>query len=365
MFKFKSFFKILFSTFLICGFSLHADWTEAFKEKVRRGEKPEWMMKQIHKDLAPFNRKKISKSDLDAVQKLSRRVQRFQIRNGKVQVLSVMSYNILVDSVKRLAALAPIPNLDFVISSNDSFYHDPNLSSCKGPLFSFAKRECDEGIILMPDLGALVGYSENLVQVKEGNAKFPWETKLEKAFWRGVNSGFLPGSLAFMNPKTYHHYPRCKLVELSLRHPEKIDARFNQILHVAAPMSKIFWERGFVSNTVSISEHLKYKYQILIDGYTCAFHRAWWQMFANSLTFKQDSPDYQWYYGELKPYVHYVPVSNDLSDLLEKMDWAKKHDAECIKIVNRANQFAETHIKDEDMYLYLYLLLCEYAKICS
>ena len=43
---------------------------------------------------------------------------------------------------------------------------------------------------------------------------------------------------------------------------------------------------------------------------------------------KQDSDYYEHFYKDLVPFTHYVPFKHDLSDLLEKIQWARDHDDE-------------------------------------
>lgn len=59
-----------------------------------------------------------------------------------------------------------------------------------------------------------------------------------------------------------------------------------------------------------------------MDG-TVAAYRFPYLMLGNSLVLKQDSPYYEHFYTHLKPGVHYIPVKRDLSDLIEKIKWAK------------------------------------------
>ena len=41
-----------------------------------------------------------------------------------------------------------------------------------------------------------------------------------------------------------------------------------------------------------------------------------------------------------KPYVHYIPIKKDLSDLIEKIQWCKNNDKECKKIAKNCYKFA-------------------------
>jgi hypothetical protein len=365
----KFFLTIAFTLMTSLAFS----WQAAFQEKVRLNEQPEWMLKQIRLDLEPFVKTGISKKQIDLVMNLHTLLNRFEIRgnqvfvNGQVCVSGkeIKGGKSFINAICQLAELVPLPYIDFVISFNDSFYHVPALSSCKGPLFSFAKRSQDRGIILIPDHAALAGYIEEKEELEKGNTSYPWHLKKNKALWRGVNSGFLPGSLDFMNPNNFQQYPRVILCKLSKENSDLLDAGFTSLTHVGLQMKEILNRLGYVKDYVSISEHLKYKYQILIDGYTCAWHRGYWQLFSNCVMIKQTSPDFQWYYGELEPYVHFIPVDNQLNDLIEKIKWAQQHDNEVKQIVQNANHFADTHLNYEDIMLYIYLLLTEYAKLLN
>lgn len=72
---------------------------------------------------------------------------------------------------------------------------------------------------------------------------------------------------------------------------------------------------------------LQHKYQINIDG-TVAAYRLPYLLVGDSVILKQDSIYYEHFYNELQPWKHYIPVKSNLSDLLEKLKWAKDHDEE-------------------------------------
>ena len=64
---------------------------------------------------------------------------------------------------------------------------------------------------------------------------------------------------------------------------------------------------------------------------------------------KPDTPNYQWFYAGMQPYVHYVPVKSDLSDLLMKIDWLKHNEAEAKSISENAQLFARFHLNPEQV----------------
>jgi hypothetical protein len=90
------------------------------------------------------------------------------------------------------------------------------------------------------------------------------------------------------------------------------------------------------------------KFLIEIDGNANS-----WGFFAKLLMgcciLKVESPFEQWFYRRLQPWVHYVPVANDLSDLPEKMQWCLKNERACRKIADVGRRFAEALSFDTEM----------------
>jgi len=70
-------------------------------------------------------------------------------------------------------------------------------------------------------------------------------------------------------------------------------------------------------------------------------------MLTNSVILRVKSDFVHWCDSELKPGVHYVEIKEDLSDLREKLDWCKSHDAECKQIANAGYEFAKSKLTDE------------------
>lgn len=78
------------------------------------------------------------------------------------------------------------------------------------------------------------------------------------------------------------------------------------------------------------------------------------------MVLKQDSPYYEHFYHSLEPWVHYVPVKRDLSDLVERIKWAKDHDEDALKIAKNAREFANDNLLPQHIICYHAVLF----KVC-
>jgi len=87
------------------------------------------------------------------------------------------------------------------------------------------------------------------------------------------------------------------------------------------------------SSFVDVADHMRYKYLMSVDGWTAAWLRPNWIMASNSLLIKQESPKIEWFSYRLKPYVHYYPTAQDLSDLVDVFDYLQAHQDEVHKII--------------------------------
>ncbi len=69
---------------------------------------------------------------------------------------------------------------------------------------------------------------------------------------------------------------------------------------------------------------MKYKYLLNIDG-TVAAYRLPYLLSGDSLLLKQDSPYYEHFYVDIRPYVHYIPIKRDLINLIQQVEYAKQN----------------------------------------
>ena len=96
----------------------------------------------------------------------------------------------------------------------------------------------------------------------------------------------------------------------------------------------------------------KYKYLINLPGHTYCT-KIYPMLFCKRLVFYSVSNLlFKWEEG-LEPWVHYVPVKNDMSDLLEKYEWAESNEDKVKEIVENCYNYALTKMSPNIMKLKL------------
>lgn len=360
----SKFFSIFFGYFLIVHGCLCANWQQNLKNLVSEARSPRWMHKQIEEDFNQCNPASFSRESRNQFKEEYWSGEGFDflivytvIRSGKPQFTPIgaaggRALSSIENAIKRLCSILPLPDVEFAISLSDGVGHNVPFPI---PIFVFAKTGGLHDLILMPDWEIFEGYDHFLAEIKKATSFFSWEKRKEKAIWRGATTG---GS--WYTKENYRTQLRTKLVESSFDYPDLIDARFTSICQSDEELKGIM--KPYLGKSMNVYEQLRYKYQILIDGNTCSFSRAYWQLLSGSLIFKQDSPYTQWYYGALKPYSHYIPFAHDSSDLAKKIEFARKNDRQMQQIAENARAFAQNNLKTEDVYLYFYLVIQELAK---
>ncbi len=109
-------------------------------------------------------------------------------------------------------------------------------------------------------------------------------------------------------------------------------------------------------------EKSKYKYIINVEGHSAAY-RLNFELGLGSVILIVESKYYVWFKFLLKPNIHYIPIKEDLSDLVEKIKWCKSHDKECKKIANNALKLYNTYLDKEGCLDYMQILFHKMNKL--
>jgi hypothetical protein len=248
-----------------------------------------------------------------------------------------------------LAKHVRLPDVQFIAEFGDLF---TDKISVDMPIFSYS-RKVSQNSFLVPD-SEFTKWARDQQRAERIGSAAPFESKIPKLVWRGTTTG------DDWTTRTIANSARYKLVKIGLENSNIIDAYFNNCCQRDRALEQLLRSGGFIKGWMSVEDQAKYRYQILVDGNSATWCRTYWQLFSGALIFKQKS---DWilpvHYG-IKPGVHYVEVQNDLSDLLEKLQWAIDSPNEARAIAQNALDFAKDNVTYNNLLAYVYLSLQEY-----
>lgn len=85
---------------------------------------------------------------------------------------------------------------------------------------------------------------------------------------------------------------------------------------------------------INRDEMIKYKYILDIDGHASTWDATAWKLNSGSVILKSDSCWGQWFFDKYKPWVHYVPVKDDFSDIQVQYSWCEANQDKCVEMIN-------------------------------
>ncbi|XP_066596302.1 protein O-glucosyltransferase 2-like isoform X2 [Prorops nasuta] len=256
-----------------------------------------------------------------------------------------VGFSKFVDSILlSLARKLILPDIEFFVNLGDW----PLVEKKEEPYPIFSWCGSSETLdILMPTyditdscLESMGGSVRNILTV-QSNTDTLWQSKIEKVFWRGRDS----------------RRERLDLIEIARKNPDLFNVSITNFFFFKDEIEKYGPGQGYVS----FFHFFKYKYQLNIDG-TVAAYRFPYLLAGDSVVFKQDSPYYEHFYKSLKSGEHYISVKRDLSNLVEQIKWAKKHDKEVKKISRTARQFVRDNLLPQHIFCYYAVLFNEWSK---
>ena len=321
------------------------------------------------------------------------------LRKKKSKPVSSLYVNTIYHMFSQLCKKYKIPDCEFFINRfdfpsitkklNEPYFHlfgtrnEPlrkNKFNSYAPILSYSVTKDSADIpIPTPDDWEIITkmifpyecrdvYTNKFLEIK-------WENKIPTAFFRGGSTGC--GVTIFDNP-------RLKVAHLSSIW--KNNNKYNQnnkidgisfldagITKPNNPFKKLIDDKyiNFIkfkdlkfklADFFPMIEQTKYKYLLDIEGYSAAW-RLPFILASGSLVLKVDSQYKIWFSNILKPWVHYVPVKNDLSDLAKQITWCKENDKECKKIAQNAKKFVKEIINEKYILEYLQFVLIEINKV--
>ncbi|XP_035390709.1 protein O-glucosyltransferase 1 [Electrophorus electricus] len=179
--------------------------------------------------------------------------------------------------------------------------------------------------------------------LKKSAAQWPWKKKYSKGFFRGSRTSS----------------ERDPLIMLSREAPDLVDAEYTK--NQAWKSAKDTLGRP-PAKEIPLVDHCKYKYLFNFRGVAASF-RFKHLFLCGSLVFHVGKEWVEFFYPQLHPWVHYIPVKQDLSDLGDLLQFVKENDEVAEAIAIRGQQFIEDHLRMEDVTCYWERLLTDYSKL--
>ena len=102
----------------------------------------------------------------------------------------------------------------------------------------------------------------------------------------------------------------------------------------------------FIKNKMNLSEMLKYKYLISVEGNDVASNLKW-ILASNSVCLMPKPINESWLMeGKLIPWIHYVPIKNDFSNLKEIYNWCLQNEENCKQIIKNSQKFIKQFLNN-------------------
>lgn len=174
---------------------------------------------------------------------------------------------------------------------------------------------------------------------------YPWVDRIAKAVWRGTCTG-----------RGVSQRARLNVARLSKAHPTLVDMALFPCGVCASLLRSQPSLFGGERQGLAQAEYAKYKYVLDLDGDGCSGRLG--KLFTTgAVVLKPWTAGYPFLYSALEPWVHYVPVRSDLSDLVKRVAWLQEHDDDAARIGRAAAEWARTNLSPEAIDAYVEALI--------
>ncbi|RUS86018.1 hypothetical protein EGW08_006230 [Elysia chlorotica] len=248
-----------------------------------------------------------------------------------------------------------LPDMELVINVND--WPQVNRHRDPLPVLSFSKIGYQHWDIMYPAWTFWEGgpavwpiYPTGLGRwdlqreiISQAAEQWPWEKKEDKAFFRGSRTSA----------------ERDPLIRLSREDGDLVDAQYTKNQAWKSDADTLYMPPA---KEIKLEDHCKYRYLFNFRGVAASF-RFKHLFLCGSTVFHVGSEWLEFFYPRLKPWVHYVPVKQDLSDVRDLLQFAKSNPDVMQSIAERGRKFIVDHLRMEDVSCYWRKLLQSYAKL--
>ena len=196
----------------------------------------------------------------------------------------------------------------------------------------------------------------------------PWENRSSLPIWRGtpwVQLRGLEANQTDLYSQFMQRSLRLQVVDWSIQHPTLLDARISRVLR---DLQKYFQENAtnglhkFMSfDEIPPNEYYSnYQVAVVLGGIGAAF-RTGIHLSTSTAVVLQDFHYEEWFTKYMTPWVHYIPLARDLSDLNTCMQWVADNPEKVHAIAKGGYEFYHKYLSFERNQEHLYELLYKLA----
>jgi hypothetical protein len=184
----------------------------------------------------------------------------------------------------------------------------------------------------------------------------PWENRSSIPIWRGtpwMKKGGEVTDPAKVYKDALSRSPRLQVVAWSYEHLDLLDAKIAELRWLK---THPYWEqRAFNgmdklfladSSIEPIDYYSRYQVALVLGGIGAAF-RTSIHLSTETAIILQEWPFKEWFTSLMKPFEHFIPLAEDLSDLDITMRWVQEHPAEVRLIARNGRKFYERYLSFE------------------
>jgi len=275
---------------------------------------------------------------------------------------------------------------------NGLFQSQSPIASSLSPSFSLCSTALHHDILSVP--------TDNWVDQAHSGPSWH-QKKYKKLHWRGSNAALfyessnpiwnLTQRVRFVeatnaNTGDLHVLPSAEHRHSAVGHPEKTEKSLlnDDWMDVKFKGKPTQCEEGiggtcleldrsfeFMARWEDQDQEKQWKYMIDLDGNGCSSRFKKLTM-SKSLVFKP-TVHAEWYTDRIEPWLHYVPLKYDYTDLYDVMTFfvgdihkgSFAHDKMASAIGSQARRWSTTYWRKEDMTAYIFRLFLEYGRVMS
>lgn len=337
---------------LINDAKLKLEYEELHQDPSYPSIKCHTFLNNLESDLKPWQETGISKELIQHATKLTG--VHYQIIGHKLYRQQDCMFPSRCEGVEHfiLNIINDLPDMDLIINVRD--YPQVYQGRDKLPIMSFSKDVSSYLDILYPAWSfwcggpAIEQYPTgigrwDLMRLHISKQNLKWDDKDPVAFFRGSRTSS----------------ERDPLIRLSRQMPHMFDAKYTKN-QAWRSIDDTLGEMPVP--TIPLEEQCKYKYLFNMRGVAASF-RYKHLFLCKSVVLNVDSNWIEFFYPQLKPWIHYVPIANSYDNALEVVTFLLENDGIAKEIATKGYQMIWDELTMEKVQCYWKELLLRYAKL--